>query len=106
MLKLVHGSNSENLLWPMVRYAQAGGNEEICRAVILAHLNEPIMNVDDLFRRFDGVINEPKDVGLHCKAVTQLLSMRQEEGIDLTLAQLVKEWRSKSTNAPQWYVTF
>ncbi|GKZ00452.1 hypothetical protein MPSEU_000997700 [Mayamaea pseudoterrestris] len=101
MLKMVHGSSGENLLWPMIRYAQAGGNEEICRAVILAHLNEPIMDVDELFRRFDGVINEPRDVGLHCKTVTQLLQIRQQEGNDLTLAQLVKEWRSKSTNAPQ-----
>jgi hypothetical protein len=104
MLKMVHGSSGENLLWPMIRYAQAGGNEEICRAVILTHLNEPLMDVDELFRRYDGEINDPRDVGLHCKTATELLNTRQQEGAELTLAQLVKEWRSKSADAPQWYV--
>ena len=101
MLKMVHGSSGENLLWPMIRYAQAGGNEEICRAVILAHLNEPIMDVDALFKRYDGVINDPRDVGLHCKAVTELLHQRQREGSETTLAQLVKDWRSKSAEVPR-----
>jgi hypothetical protein len=101
MLKMVHGSSGEQLLWPMVRYAQAGGNEEICQAVILAHLNEPIADVNELFKKYDGVINEVRDVGLHCKAATQLLHLRQQEGNELTLAQLVKEWRSKSADSPQ-----
>lgn len=103
MLKMVHGSSGEHLLWPMVRYAQAGGNEEICRAIILAHLNEPIFNVDDLMKKYDGVVNDVRDVGLHCKTATQVLYHRQQQSDDTTLAQLVKEWRSKGAGSPQWY---
>jgi hypothetical protein len=105
MLKMVHGSSAEEHLWPMVRYAQAGGNEEICKGIILAHLNEPIFDVTALFKQYDGVINDYRDVGLHCKTVTQLLYLRQQDGADLTPAQLVKEWRAtKAANAPEWYV--
>ena len=105
MMKMVHGSSAEEHLWPMVRYAQAGGNEEICKGIILAHLNEPIVDVKSLFQQYDGVINNPRDVCLHCRTVTQLLLLRQQEGEDLTPAQLVKEWRAaKAANAPDWYV--
>lgn len=103
MLKMIHGRSGEELLWPMVRYAQASGNEEVCTAIIMAHLGEP--NCDDieaLCRQYDGVITERRNVGRHCKAVAGLLYERIQEKEKMTLPMLVKDWRSKSKDSPTW----
>lgn len=101
MLKMVHGSQGESLLWPMVRYAQASGNDDVCRAILMAHLGEPICDdIEALARQFDGDVTERRDVGRHCQAVARLLSLQENGDKGVTVAMLVKEWRSKSP--PQW----
>jgi hypothetical protein len=101
MLKMVHGSSGESLLWPMVRYAQAGGNDVVCSAILMAHLNEPICDdIETLCQQYDGITNDPRDVGRHGKAVAQLLNLRKQQGDELTLPQLVSEWRSRSPLKP------
>ena len=103
MLKMVHGSASENLLWPMVRYAQQSGNDEVCRTIIMKHLGEP--NCPDpleVSRRNSGITTERRDVGKHAKTAVQVLYTRLNEGNDMTLSMLVKEWRAKGEKALQW----
>lgn len=102
---MVHGTSSEHLLWPMIRYAQQSGNDAICKAIILTHLGEP--NCPDLMqvvKENEGIASSPRDVGLHAQTVVKLLSLRQREGKDMTLAMLVKEWRSTGSSVPQLYV--
>jgi len=99
MLKMVHGSHGEHLLWPMVRYAQASGNDTVCRAIIMAHLGEPICDdIEELCRQNDGLATELRNVGRQCQTVTKLLNERHtRDGDDLTLPMLVKEWRMKAS---------
>lgn len=105
MLKMVHGTSSEHLLWPMIRYGQETGNDAVCKAIILTHLGEP--NAPDPVRvckENEGVATTRRDVGLHAQTVVRLLEQRLSEGKDMTMAMLVKDWRSTSTSAPQWQV--
>lgn len=101
MYKLVHGTNSEHLLFPMIRYGQHSGNDALCKAVLLTHLGEP--NPPDLapiVAANDGVSTYQRDVGAHVKAMVRLLQQRTQEGKDMTLNMLVKDWRSTSESAP------
>jgi hypothetical protein len=103
MLKMVHGSAGYQLFWPMVRYAQASGNDAVCRAIILNHLGEPgAANATEVQKLNDGITTEPRDVGNHAQTVVRLLQLKVQQGEDLTLSMLVKEWRMKPDNAPQW----
>lgn len=69
----------------------------------MAHLGEPICDdIDALCRKYDGIVTEQRDVGLQCQNVARLLHQRNNEGTDLTISQLVKEWRSKADDIPQW----
>jgi hypothetical protein len=106
MLKMVHGTSTEQLLLPMIRYAQESGNDALCKAIILKHLGEP--NCPDVLqvrKENEGITTVPRDVGSHAKTVLELLSIRLQEGKDMTMAMLVKDWRAtKTSNAPQWYV--
>jgi len=103
MIKMVHGSSSERILWPMVRYAQASGNDSVCKAIILKNLAEPnCPDVTEVQRANDGITTDPRDVGKHAKTVTQLLYERSQDGDLLTLPMLVKEWRTKPDNASPW----
>lgn len=103
MLKMVHGTSGESLLWSMVRYAQASGNDAICRAIMMAHLGEPICDDIEAFcKQFDGTVTDPRDIGRHGQVVTRLLLSRLEEGEKTTVPMLVKEWRSRSP--PPWLV--
>jgi hypothetical protein len=43
---------------------------------------------------------EPKDVTSHAQTLLQLLYLKQDENV--TLAMLVKEWRTKPDIAPEW----
>jgi len=104
MLKMVHGSKSESLLWPMVRYGQVSGNDEVCRGIIMAHLGEPIGDVDEMCRKYDGIQTDLRDVGVHGQTVARLLHSKQQECQDVTVAMLVKEWRAKPEKAAPWYV--
>jgi hypothetical protein len=103
---MVHGTSSEHLLWPMIRYAQQSGNDPICKSIILTHLGEPnIPDVMSIVKVNEGISSTPRDVGRHAQTVVKLLSLRIREGKDMTLAMLVKEWRCNGASAPQWYVT-
>jgi hypothetical protein len=100
---MVHGTAGSQLFWPMVRYAQASGNDAVCRAIILNHLGEPgAVNATEVQKQNDGITTEPRDVGRHAQCVVRLLQLKVQEGEDLTLSMLVKEWRMKPDNAPQW----
>ena len=102
MLKMVHGTSSEHLLLPMVRYAQESGNDAVCKSIILTHLGEP--NAPDVLRlrkENEGVTTTPRDVGRHAQNVVRLLNERITAGKDMTMAMLVKDWRTTSDSAPQ-----
>lgn len=106
MLKMVHGSNDEKNLLPMVRYAQCSGNDAVCKAIILKHLGEPdCPDVRTVVRENEGTTTVSRDIGVHARTLVQLLDVRTQEGRDMTLNMLVKDWRSTSSSAPQWYVT-
>jgi len=103
MLKMVHGTSSEHLLLPMIRYGQESGNDAVCKAIILKHLGEP--NVPDVHivqKENEGVTTTRRDVGSHARTVVQLLELRLSKGEDTTMAMLVKDWRSTAASAPQW----
>lgn len=105
MLKMVHGTSSEHLVWPMVRYAQQSGNDAICKAVLLTHLGEP--NTPDVMQvvsENEGIVTERRDVGKHAKTVVELLHLRVQQDANVTMAMLVKDWRNTGAGAEQWYV--
>ena len=105
MLKMVHGTSSEHLAWPMVRYAQQSGNDAICKAILLTHLGEP--NTPDLMQVLsenEGIATERRDVGKHAKTVVELLHLREQQDANVTMAMLVKDWRITGAGAEQWYV--
>lgn len=98
---MIHGDSGEHTFWNMARYAQASGSDAVCKGIMLMSMGEPdAPNVDALLDADDGVMTERKDLGAHCKTVTALLNYKAQLGEDLTLAMLVKEWRSK--NPPEW----
>jgi hypothetical protein len=103
MLKMVHGTSSEHLLYPMIRYAQQSGNDAICKAIMLTHLGEPnVPDVMQVVKENEGIATTPRDVGTHAQTLVKLLSLRIDEGKDMTMAMLVKDWRSTGVAAPQW----
>jgi hypothetical protein len=103
MLKMVHGSSSEELLWPMVRYGQQSGNDEVCRTIIMKHLGEPdTPDPLEVCRRNDGITTERRDVGEHAKTVVQVLKLRLDMGSDITPAMLLKDWRATGAKTLQW----
>lgn len=105
MLKMVHGTSSEHLVWPMVRYAQQSGNDAICKAILLTHLGEP--NTPDVMQvvsENQGIVTHLRDVGKHAKTVVELLHLRVQQDANVTMAMLVKDWRNTGAGAEQWYV--
>lgn len=101
MIRMVHGQSSERMYWTMVRYAQEFGNDEVCRAIVLKTLGEP--NAPDanaaIARNTDTV--ESREVTKHAITALQLLRLKTNEGLKMTLSMLVKEWRA-TKNAPQF----
>jgi ATP-dependent DNA helicase Q1 len=101
MIKMTHGESSETLFWNIVRYAQQFGNDKICRAILLKHLGEPNQNIPQaLATAAEDTQTEPKDVTSHVQTLLQLLYLKQDQNV--TLAMLVKEWRTKPDIAPEW----
>lgn len=101
MLKMVHGSSSEHLALPMIRYAQESGNDAVCKAIILTHLSEP--NAPDILQvqnEHEGATTVPRDVGKHAQAAVRLLDAHLSEGDNMTMNMLVKEWRTTAESAP------
>jgi ATP-dependent DNA helicase Q1 len=106
MIRMIHGEPSELLFWRMAQYAQSFGNDAVCRAIILNTLGEP--NSPDpkqvMATNTDNVVI--RDAVEHAKTVLQLLRLKnQQQGLNLTLNMLIKEWRAKPDSAPEWYVT-
>jgi hypothetical protein len=100
---MVHGTKGEALLWPMVRYAQASSDDAVCRAILMRHLGEPVVeDMESLLRRYDGTHTERREVGRHCQTAAKLLAQNQELGEKMTMPMLIKEWRSKSKSSPKW----
>jgi superfamily II DNA helicase RecQ len=100
MIKMISGksSSADMLFWGMVRYAQAFGNDEVCRSIILNHLAEPNSpNVTEVQARNDATV-EVREIGRHAKTVVDLLRLQNKKS---TLSMLVKEWRIKPDNAEQ-----
>lgn len=98
---MVHGTSSERLLLPMVRYAQASGNDALCKAIILKHLGEPdCPDVHQVEIENEGITTYRRDVGIHAKTVVQLLHLRITQGSNVTANMLVKDWRTIGANTP------
>lgn len=98
---MVHGSSSERLLLPMVRYAQASGNDALCKAIMLKHLGEPdCPDVKEVEKENEGKTTIRKEVGIHAKTVVQLLNVRLNEGNNITASMLAKDWRTIGAQTP------
>lgn len=100
MAKLVHGTSSEHLLYPMIRYGQKSGTDALCKAILLTHLGEP-QDLERVANATEGVSTRREEVGAHAKNLVRLLKDRNNEGKEMTMAMLVKEWRSTSDAAPE-----
>ena len=101
MVGMIEGK--EGGFWPMVRYAQANGNDAICKSIILSKLGEPdIQPVAEVDTANALITNDERDVGMHAQTVTRLLQQKMSENEQVTLPMLVKEWRVK--NSPYDYV--
>jgi hypothetical protein len=102
---MVHGTSSEHLLWPMIRYAQESGNDPVCKAIILKHLGEPnAPDVLEVVSQNEDIVTTRRDVGSHAKTVVQLVQHQLQDGKDVTMVMLVKEWRATGAAAAPWYV--
>jgi hypothetical protein len=105
MLKMVHGTISEQLVWPMVHYAQESGNDLICEAILMKYLDEPnTPNVMQVISENEGISTKRRDVGKHTKTVIELLHLmvQQDGNTGTTMAMLVKNWRRTRARAEQW----
>ena len=97
---MIHGKQGptgSNGFFYMLRYAQADGDDALCKKIILAALGEP--GAEDLqsLLRNGCDRTETRDVGRHAKVAATLLN---ESSDNLTMQQLVTQWRSK--NAPAY----
>lgn len=102
-IKMVHGTCSGDLLYPMVRYAQQAGNDAVCRAILLKHLGEEgALDPAEVIRRHEGITTERRDVGRHAVTVLKILQAKNTEGEPMALTKLVTEWRAKGKKALQW----
>jgi hypothetical protein len=99
---MVHGSASEELLLPMVRYAQESGNDAICKAIMLTHLGEPnCPNIKDVVANNANETTYERDIGIHAKVLVQLLELRLRQGNNITPTMLAKEWRTSGNDTPE-----
>jgi hypothetical protein len=98
---MVHGTSSERLLLPMIRYAQASGNDELCKAIILTHLGEPnCPDVKQVEIDNEGITTIRREVGKHAQTVVRLLYLRLQHNAKITVAMLTKDWRTSGANTP------
>ena len=96
MIGMIEGK--EGGFWPMVRYAQANGNDAICKSIIMSKLGEPnIQPIAEVDRDNSLITNDERDVGKHAQTLAKLLQEKMNENEKLTLPMLVKEWRAKNS---------
>jgi ATP-dependent DNA helicase Q1 len=76
----------EENLWPMIRYAQAHGNDAVCKAIMLDNLGEPnAPNPTQVQRENDGLTTDTRNVGTHGQTVTRILHEKCLVGDDVTM---------------------
>ena len=95
MLGMVHGEQSSQLTWTMIKYAQQFGNDAVCRAILLQNLGEPHDGMEATLQAFHASTTS-RDVLAHSQTVLQLLYAMQDEQV--TMPMLVKEWRRSKTS--------
>jgi ATP-dependent DNA helicase Q1 len=96
MLSMVHGEQSSQLTWTMIKYAQQFGSDAVCRSILLHNLGEADGDMEAVIQAFHASTTS-RDVLTHSQTVLQLLYAMQDEQV--TMPMLVKEWRrSKSSN--------
>jgi hypothetical protein len=65
-------------------------------------MGEPNQNLEQCLGLNEMV--EKRDVTSHAVTVLKLLRLNRNK--NMTMPQLIKEWRQNPKEAPQWYVTF
>lgn len=101
MLSMVHGEQSSQLTWTMIKYAQHFGSDAVCRAILLQNLGEPNHDMEAVLKEWQSDTTVlPRDVMSHSKTVLQLLFSLQHDRV--TMPMLVKEWRSTKETAAEW----
>mmetsp|Transcript_34480 Transcript_34480/g.101320 ORF Transcript_34480/g.101320 Transcript_34480/m.101320 type:complete len:1203 (-) Transcript_34480:13-3621(-) len=97
---MIHGKQGptgSNGFYYMMRYAQADGDDALCKRIILSSLGEPGAEDLQMLLKNGCDRTEPREVGRHAKVAATLL---YENSGNMTAAQLVTQWRSK--NAPAY----
>lgn len=100
LISMTHGDQSSQLMWTMIKYAQHFGSDAVCRAILLQNLGgEPNHDMETVLKQHDATV-APRDILSHSQTLLQLLFTIQDEKV--TMAMLVKEWRTKPENAHDW----
>ena len=94
---MIHGSSGERAFWSMAKYAQTHGNDQACKQLMLSALGE-IGVSGTISDELHDETTENIDVGLYVK---DMLRMIQESKKDLTINQIVSNWRSKGKDTPE-----
>jgi len=97
MVQGKQGPTGSNGFYYMMRYAQADGDDALCKKIILSSLGEPGAEGLQALLKNGCDRTESREVGQHAKVATKLLN---ESSDKMTAAQLVTQWRSK--NAPAY----
>ena len=96
---MIHGNHGEGPFWSMAKYAQAHGDDSLCRRMILSVLGEPGCEsmTDVMSTAKANSTTEEREVGQYAKDVVRMIQCVPK---DLTLAQIVAMWRSKGAETP------
>jgi len=98
---MIHGNHGEGPFWSMAKYAQAHGDDSLCRRMILSVLGEPGCEsmTDVMSTAKANSTTEEREVGQYAKDVVRMIQCVPK---DLTLAQIVAMWRSKGAETPDF----
>ena len=96
---MIHGEQTETHFWSMARYAQAHGDDSLCKRIILSTLGEPgVENIEDVMN--SDVLNTTTEVREVGRFVKDVIRMIDGSAKDLTLTQIVTMWRCKGKDTP------
>ena len=96
MCVMVHDTpgGAESLI-PMVRYAQAFGNDAVCRAILLRELGEPDAPLPtDVINQEGDATTALREIGRHAQTVTRLVYQSSFSKSSLTMSMAIKAWRA------------
>ncbi|KAL9180315.1 hypothetical protein ACHAXT_008285 [Thalassiosira profunda] len=101
MVGMIYGEAGEGTFWSMAKYAQAHGDDALCRHTILATLGEADNTMENTLDNLQKkcTTSALRDVGRHCQTVTKLVDALMTAKEECTLIQLVSKWRSKAEEA-------